>query len=209
MDRDAYSSLPLSGICELPDLNFKGKQNPFSESFRSNLQRVADGVADYLENRAGYLMASRKPEPRIPRGFVATILESRLINGLDAGPFSGGNVNDEVKNVWMYQWVDQQTQGQSSSSRGYSFFALNGAEFGNTGSGSESYGVGVSSGSPAIELLPIGNYGAVSPSVFMHLLPAPVSITLPLYQPGGAAAGTVTVSTPYIFFAGNEVEVTC
>ena len=170
-------------------MNFRGKQNPFSESFRSNLQKVADGVYDYLENRAGYLRASHKPEPHIPRGFV-----------------SGGIEEDKAKNVWKYQW-----EGFSSnrSSRSYDFFALNGAEFGNTGSGSESYGVGVASGSPTIQLLSIGNEGAVTPSVFMHILPAPIEATFDLYEPGGAAAGTVTVSSRYIFFAGNEVEVTC
>lgn len=187
-------------------MNFRGKQNPFSESFRSNLQKVADGVSDYLENRAGYLRASHKPEPHIPRGFVAKITGASLVNGLDAGPFSGGIEENKVKNVWKYQW-----EGFSSnrSSRSYDFFALNGAEFGNTGSGSESYGVGVASGSPTIQLLAIGNEGAVTPSVFMHILPAPIEATFDLYEPGGAAAGTVTVSSRYIFFAGNEVEVTC
>ncbi len=190
-------------------MNFSGKQNPFSQSFRDTLQKVADGVSDYLENRAGYIRASHKPEPRIPQGFVAKITASSLINGLDAGEFSGGIEEDKVKNVWKYQWKDFNTDGDGRSSRDYEFFALNGAEFGNTGTGSESFGVGVASGSPEIALLSIGNEGAVTPSVWMHVLNAPLTVTLNLYTSGGADAGTVDISTRYVFFAGNEVEVTC
>ena len=190
-------------------MNFQGKQNPFSESFRSGLQSLADAASDYLENRSGYLRASHLAEPVIPKGFVAKITGASLVNGLDAGEFSGGVGTDTAKNVWKYKWSDFTTDGGTRSSNDYEFFALNGAEFGNTGTGSESFGVGVASGSPAIELLSIGNEGAVTPSVWMHVLNAPLEVTLDLYDSNDEAAGTVVVSTRYVFFAGNEVEVTC
>ena len=189
-------------------MNFQGKQNPFSESFRAELQDLADAVSDYIDNRSGYLRAANIEPPSVPDAFMATITGASLINGLDGGEFGGGVVTSKVKNIWKYQWTSFSGTRTRSSAED-TFFALNGAELGNTGTGSESYGVGVAAVAPVISLLSIGDLGAVTPSVWMHMLPAPISVTLGVFTAAGDADGEVTVSTRYVFFAGNEVEVTC
>ena len=197
---------------------FGTKFNPFSSSFRSQLNEVGSYAIDWGMNGDDIKRRVAENFPNLGGGPQPFLAQLNIAASLGA-------------NRWKYGW-EAFVPGIAASAKGYpgqgsaatatestwdpisarlssmvgtdpyGFYAVNGAEVANDGSPSEqSYGVHTASGGPTITLLSIGNLASTDDDESTR------AVIVPMFRmfETDAARGSLN----YWFSAGNEVKVEC
>lgn len=190
---------------------FGTKFNPFSSSFRSQLNEVGSYAMDWGMNGDDIKRRVAENFPNLGGGVQPFLAQ---LNNADPLP--------RTSNRWKYAW-EAFVPGIAASAKGspgqgtvisgrlssmihtdqYGAYAVNGAEVSNSSSGHQSYGVKVGtgpSGSGTVTLLAVGNLESDVTDEYRMVI-------VPMFRMTATDSGRE--SDYFWFSAANEVAVTC